>query len=97
MVFLYQDNALFRESGTLVPKGQSDGKSFELQQQGYQTVRRHGGASIPVLTLAFAVQTFPNSSPKRLNFYHEYEASFLDHAYCCETFLNQLTGISHPR
>lgn len=33
MVFLYQDNALFRESGTLVPKGQSDGKSFELQQQ----------------------------------------------------------------
>lgn len=42
MFFLYQDNALFRESGTLAPKGQSDGKSFDLQQQGYQTVRGHG-------------------------------------------------------
>ena len=78
MFFFYRDNALFRESGTLVPKGW---KIILPTAVGHQTAGTQKSQN-PRLNFGLCSTDLPKMQSQMSSFYCEYKSSFLAHAYC---------------
>jgi len=78
MFFFYPHNALFRESGTLVPKGW---KIILPTAVGHQTAGTQKSQNLR-LNFGLCSTDLPKMQSQMSSFYCEYKASFLAHACC---------------